>query len=159
MQTPLSSAVHEASHIVVVLALGGIARGVDIETIDGRGGLARYVYPEKTLVEKIAICAAGTIGEWELGRRRGQKVTGGASGDYANIEMALDEALGTNRPHRDKCREYREGELLARSIICRHWGAVKRIAERLVAYTEVSGALCTAIFLSHRHQERERASN
>ncbi len=158
MQTPLTDAIHEAAHAVVVLALGGTVRGVDIEHEDGRAGLTRYVH-SGSLVEQIAIGISGTIAEWEHRRRRGLKINGGAIQDVAEIHVLLKKHLGPNCPHRDQVPQYIEGERLAKDIVGKHWGAVKRIAERLVTHTEVSGPLCQAIFLSHRQQEQEYAQS
>lgn len=131
---------HEASHAVVALALGCTVEyaSIEIDPFDRYGwGRIEHRHPPLTAEKYLAICCAGYVAEKLL---VGRIVTDDSddSSDHVQIVAKLAEVYPNGIPAAP--REYRDGILLAMSIVKRHRRAVKRIADRLLVYHYLPGA-------------------
>lgn len=151
------AAYHEAGHAICCIAVGGVVRAVDIEVIDGRGGLCRIIPPED-LTKKIEIDMAGAAAEADLRLRRGRRYDSSHRNDLSDTDDELRKLYGAKFIRRDNCPEFIEAEQLAKRIIGENWGAVRRLAQWLLYKGSASGAMAQAIVTSHNIARKERVS-
>ena len=109
---------HESGHVVAALHGAGAARVEAFVRPDGSGGVTVLRWRRKpTLVERVAFAVAGEIAE-------GSAV--GSGTDRRIVNRLLRQA-----PPAERRAVLREGEQLARTLLSRHAGEARRIAEHL----------------------------
>ncbi|HEX4000810.1 MAG TPA: hypothetical protein VHX65_19840 [Pirellulales bacterium] len=153
MSSCVVDAYHEAGHAVVALALHCEVTRVDTYHKDGLVGVCRFRLGKKlALVERLSIDLAGMEAERQFSMYRGREYLSGSGGDIRSAARLLHE----NGIPADDDSKITEATELCRRLVGANWGAVARIAERLVTHREVSGALATAIYISHNRARLER---
>jgi hypothetical protein len=142
------AAIHESGHCVVA-ALFSTCTGADIYRVGGRGGETRCEIPE-SCDQAIAIFLAGSLAVWEARWRAGLPLGDMSSSDLRNVDEQLSCWYHGDPPQfREQCKEFIDGESLARQCLSDYWGCVLRIAEWLQANDEISSELVAAIVYEH----------
>jgi hypothetical protein len=143
---------HEAGH-AIVSALVAQSKGAEIKS-EGYEGTS-WSFGCLDVVSRIAISAAGSLAEWELGLRKGTRLGEASNTDLQNIDNALWR-FHKRKIERESTPEFWRGVQLAGDLLWAHWGAVEHVARRLVSQEKISGALVHAVLAVHQRKLEEQ---
>ncbi len=158
----VDTAVHEASHCVTCLALGGKIKSADIIPTSERLGVCNIVRYPPGINGIAATLLSGALGAFEGRRRRGDKLHG-ASVDLKmlrrNLQPYYAKARKADDPEEmpdgvfDLIRA--EGEQLAKKTIGENWAAIRHVAEWLREHGTIRPELVTEILRVHQSRRQK----
>jgi hypothetical protein len=146
-------AIHEAGHAVVARAAGAIVTRANVIRAGRQLGETNYKSGPKEIHRRLALSLAGAVAESLDAGGDGDPSSSHAENDFSEIDADLREHYRGAHPPREQCPEFVLALAVTRRLLAENWGAVLRIAERLLSHQKVSGRLVHAIAAAHRVPE------
>ena len=140
-QYPEATAYHEAGHAVVACCLVLKVARIHIDKHGEGGGSEIECADGLTIIEQVALRVAGMEAE-EMSKQKSTRPLG--QDDNIRLTILLSRLS-------DECREEicEQGRALARELLGDHKDKVKRIAEDLIKYGQLSGGDFALIMRGH----------
>ena len=132
---PRGTAYHEAGHAIVAWSFGLQVGTIHVMADDGSGGAQIGPTNHLTLVEQIAVCAAGYTAENVFGHPHTNRLA--AACDHTRIRKLLEDGGIAEGPEAQTLRL--KGANLADEILRAHEAKVIRLAEKLAQNGSVDG--------------------
>lgn len=123
-------AYHEAGHLVTAHALGGRVISGNLLREGDRVGLARIDHDTLTPQGSVAVALAGAIAERRVSGR-GEE----SRGDKSRMLLALQQVRGGTQ-----LKVYGAAKRQAEQIVQSNWGAIERVASRLLEKLHIDGS-------------------